>query len=401
MNMSRMLMVMFLTVLVCFSSYPVQAETGVTANEIAVGMSTVLTGPASFLGTNFKAGVEAYLNMVNESGGVNGRKIKLIAYDDGYEPDRTVLNTNKLIKEDRVFCLLGNVGTPTVTAIKPVLAAEKVPLFGPFTGAESLRNPVSKYILHYRASYNQEVEAFIHGMVDGLGYRKIAVFYQGDTYGMAVLEAAKAALKKRKLAPVATGTYTRNFEDVSRGLEKIMAARPDAVVMAGTYGACAKFITSWKQKTAGEKKSAQDPIFMNVSFVGPEKLAELLRKYGDDVVVTEVVPPYTTYLGGARYPAVGEYLNAMQKYSPAAGPNFVSLEGFLATKVFVEILKRAGNAPTRESFIQTAESMKEFDIEAGNRVSFSNRNHQGSQMVYPTVIRKGKFYLINDWKVLK
>jgi ABC-type branched-subunit amino acid transport system substrate-binding protein len=140
---------------------------------------------------------------------------------------------------------------------------------------------------------------------------------------------------------------------------------------------------------------------MNVSFVGPEKLAELLGKYSENVVVTEVVPPYYTYLGGARYPAVGEYLAAMQKYSPAAGSSFVSLEGFLAAKVFVEILKRAGNSPTRESFIQAAEGIKEFDIQAGNRISFSNQNHQGSQMVYPTVIRKNTFYLINDWKVLK
>ena len=399
--MNRILTAFFLVVLACFSSYPVQAETGVTASEITVGMSTVLTGPASFLGTNFKAGTEAYIQMVNESGGINGRKIKLIAYDDGYEPDRAVTNVNKLLKEDKVFCLLGNVGTPTVMAIKPILAAEKAPLFAPFTGAESLRNPVIKYILNYRASYNQEVEAFIHGMVDVLGHQKIAVFYQEDTYGMAVLEAAKTALKKRKLALVGTGTYRRNFEDVSHGLEKIRAARPDAIVMAGTYSACAKFIISWKQKTAGEQKSGRDPIFMNVSFVGPEKLAELLGKYGENVVVTEVVPPYYTYLGGARYPAVGEYMAAMQKFSPAAGFSFVSLEGFLAAKVFVEILRRTGNNPTRESFMQTAESMNDFDIQVGSRISFSSRNHQGSQMVYPTVIRRNSFYSITDWNVLK
>lgn len=398
--MSRILTVMLPAVLFCFSSHPAQAEPGVTPNEIVVGMSTVLTGPASFLGANFKAGAEAYIHLVNASGGVNGRKIKLITYDDGYEPDKTVANVNKLLKEDKVFCLLGNVGTPTVMAIKPILAGEKVPLFAPFTGAESLRSPVTKYILNYRASYNQEVEAFIHGMVDVLGHQKIAVFYQGDTYGMAVLEAAKTALKKRKLALVATGTYTRNFEDISHGLDKIMAARPDAVVMAGTYSACAKFIINWKQKTGAEKNSGKDPIFMNVSFVGPEKLAELLGKHGDNVVVTEVVPPYYTYLGGARYPAVGEYMAAMQKFSPAAGFSFVSLEGFLAAKVFVEILRRTGNNPTRESFIQTAESLKDFDIQAGNRISFSSQNHQGSQMVYPTVIRKNKFYPISDWKAL-
>lgn len=380
-------------------SPPAFAEPGVTPNQVTMGMSTVLNGPASFLGTSFKMGVEACLNTVNEAGGVNGRKIKLIAYDDGYEPKNAVTNTTKMIKEDGVFGFIGNVGTPTALAIRKTLAEEKVFLFAPFTGAESLRRPVDRYLLHYRASYNQETEVFIKGMVDALGYRKIAVFYQDDGYGKAVLDGTTSALNRRSLVPVVTGTYTRNFENVNEALDKIMSAKPDAVVMAGTYSACAKFITMWRRKTLLEKRTDPDPVFMNVSFVGPDRLATLLDKYGHGTVVTQVVPPFNTT--GTNYPAVTDYLVAMNRYFPVMKPNFVGLEGYLAAKVFVEALKRAGKNLTREGFIDAVESIKDLDIQAGNKISFAKDNHQGSQTVYPTVIRGGKFLSIDDWNTVR
>ena len=393
------ILVVCLALSVCLSSLPVFAGAGVTKNEIVVGMSTVLSGPTVFLGTSFRTGAEAYLNWFNEKGGVYGRKLRLIVYDDGYEPGRALVNANKLIKDDKVFCLFGNVGTPTAVAIKPILESEKVPLFAPFTGAEVLRNPVSRYIINYRASYNQETEEYVRGMADVLGFRKIAVFYQNDPYGMAVLNGTKAALEKRGLKPVATGTYTRNLEDVTAALDALMAAKPQAVVMGGTYSACAKFITSWKRKyfLAGQPKDL-NPVFMNVSFVGPDRLAELLDKYGNNVVVTQVVPPFHTDAG--NYPAVNEYLSLMNRHFPKVKPSLVGLEGFLAAKVFVEVLKRAGKEPTRESFIQAAESVRNLDIQAGNVISFSAENHQGSQTVYPTVIKDGNFQLITDWNIV-
>jgi branched-chain amino acid transport system substrate-binding protein len=399
MNRKQPVIVVIMLWMVIAGAVNAGAETGVTATQVTMGMSTALNGPASFLGTSFKMGVEAYLNSVNEAGGVNGRKIKLIAYDDGYEPKNAITNTTKLIKEDGVFGLLGNVGTPTALAIRKMLDEEKVFLFAPFTGAESLRKPVDRYLLHYRASYNQETEVFIKGMVDVLGYRKVAVFYQDDGYGKAVLDGATQALNRRSLAPVATGTYTRNFENVNEALDRIMSAKPDAVVMAGTYSACAKFITLWKRKTLLEKRKDPDPVFMNVSFVGPDRMAMLLDKYGFGVVVTQVVPPFNT--DGTNYPAVSEYLNAMNRYFPLMKPNFVSLEGYLATKVFVEALKRAGKNLTRAGFIDAVESIKDLDIQAGNKISFAKDNHQGSQTVYPTIIRGGRFLPIDDWTVAR
>jgi ABC-type branched-subunit amino acid transport system substrate-binding protein len=234
-------------------------------------------------------------------------------------------------------------------------------------------------------------------MVEDLGYRKIAVFHQDDGYGKAVLDGTILALSQRGLAPVATGTYTRNFENVSEAFERIFKADPDAVVMGGTYSACAKFIRMWKIKTLLEKSKKPDPIFMNVSFVGPDRLSTLLDKYGHGVVVTQVVPPFSM----TDYPAVAEYRAALTRYFPNVQPSFGSLEGYLASKVFVEALKRAGKNLTRESFIETVENIRNLDIQAGNTINFSKENHQGSQTVYPTVIRGGKFVMIDDWKTLR
>jgi ABC-type branched-subunit amino acid transport system substrate-binding protein len=337
--------------------------------------------------------------VVNDAGGVHGRKVRLIAYDDGYEPKQAVINAERLIKQDNIFCFLGNVGTPTALAIREQLRTEKVPLFAPFTGAESLRRPVDRYLLHYRASYNQETEVFVKGMVEGLGLRRIAVFHQDDGYGRAVLDGTVLALGKRGLEPVATGTYTRNFENVYDAFGALSAARPDAIVMGGTYSACAKFITMWKRRSIIEKRKDPDPVFMNVSFVGADRLAQLLDKYGVNVVVTQVVPPFDG--AGAVYPAVREYLDTLRKYFPAEKPSFVGLEGYLATKVFVEALRRAGKNLTRESFIDTVEGIRDLDIQAGNSISFSKDNHQGSQTVYPTVIRGGRFELIDDWRKVR
>ncbi len=381
-----------LAIVLCLPCALAFAEDGVTETQILVGMSTVLTGPASFLGTSFRTGAETWFNTVNERGGVNGRKIKLIVYDDGYEPGRSAPNALKLIKEDRVFCIFGNVGTPTTRAIMPIITENNIPLFGPFTGADSLRNPVGKYVLHYRASYNQEAEEFIKGMVDVLNYKRIGVFYQNDSYGKAVLKSVRTALQKRGLEPVITGNYVRNTEDINDALNTITKEKPDAVVMVGTYAACAKFIIEGK-------KNGFNPVYMNVSFVGPDKLAKILGQYGENVVVTQVVPPMES--AKHNYAVVQEYAALLKKYFPGDKPNFVSLEGFLAAKVFAEGIKRAGKNLTRESFISAVENIRDLDIRAGNKISFSPQNHQGSQKVYPTVIKSGKYVLVENWSNLR
>ena len=367
-----------------------KVDMGVTGKEITIGMSTVLTGPSDYLGISFRNGAMAYFKRINKLGGVNGRKIKLIAYDDGYEPGRCIENTYKLINEDQVFCLFGNVGTPTTMAIKPIVIEKQIPLVAPFTGAEPLRHPLVKEIFHYRASYYDEVEKFIKGVVDELGMTKISCFYQDDPYGYTVLEGLINSLTKRKLKLHSRGTYQRNTSNIQVGLDEILPTKPEAIVMVGTYGSCAKFIIEGKKQNL-------NPIYMNVSFVGAHKLLDILNEagQGEGEIITQVVPPEFSML-----PGVVEARQDLENYSSGTELNHVSLEGYLAAKVLVEGLTRSGKNLTRSNFITQMELIKDLDLGIDHQVSFSATDHQGSNKVYPAIIKDGEYNYFEDWKVI-
>lgn len=354
------------------------AENGVSADRILLGQSVALTGPAAQLGIQMRNGIKAYLDAVNAKGGVNGRKIELTTLDDGYEPARTVPNTKKLIAENKVFALIGYVGTPTSVPVIPIFSEAKVPFIGPFTGAEALRAPFNRYIFHVRASYYDETDKIVEQVVS-IGGKNIAVFYQNDGYGQAGLKGVEIATQKRNMKIAALGTVERNTVMVEEAVAKILAAKPDAVVMISAYTACAEFIRQMK-------KAGSAATFYNVSFVGSKALADALGKDGVGVAISQVVP----YPWGTAVPVVKEY----QQLSEKAGfkdYNFSAIEGFLVAKVFVEGLRRTGKNLTREAFIGEMEKMHDVDL-GGFYVSYSPTNHAGSKFVDLTIIgRDGKF----------
>ncbi len=357
---------------------------GVTEDTIRIGSSLALGGHAGYLGTQTLHGAMAYLSHINELGGIHGRRIEVISYDDGYDPPRCVANTQKLIVNDQVFALFSYVGTPTTVKILPLVEEARVPLVGMFTGANALRDPLNRYVINVRASYYQETGAAVRYLVDRMKIKRIAVFYQYDAYGFDGLKGTEIALQSYGLLPVATGTYIRGTLDVEQGLEKIMAARAEAVVMIGTYEPCAKFIRLSQSLNFS-------PIFYNVSFVGADELARILGKTDQTIIVTQVVPPPNVpdeppSLWGSR-----EYVELLRKYYPQDKPNFVSMEGYINAKVLVEGLRRAGRQLDRESFINAIESIQNLDLGIDNLLSFSPRDHQGLERVYFTHLQDEKF----------
>ncbi|MBF0572479.1 MAG: ABC transporter substrate-binding protein [Desulfamplus sp.] len=373
------------------------AEIGVTDTEILIGSSLALEGHAAYLGTETLHGFMAYINEINEQGGVNGRKIRMLAYNDSYNPDQCVTNTNKLIKEDKVFALSCYVGTPTSVKAMPVVEEAAVPLIGLFTGAESLRNPVKRHIFNIRGSYYEETAGIVSHFWEELGLRKIAVFYQNDDFGKTGLKGVEIALAKYNSKPVAQASYERGSEDVTPAFNAIRQAAPEAVVIIGVYGPAARFIM-------GAKWSGFDPYFHCISFVGANKLAYLLGtgSDGDGVIVTQVVPTPDDSL-----PGIAEYRNYLEKYIKKNHldlvPNFVSLEGFINAKTLVLILNKLGKDVTRDGFIKTAESLKDIDlgIGAGATLSYGPEDHQGLDKVYFTILKSGKYEVITDWKKVK
>jgi ABC-type branched-subunit amino acid transport system substrate-binding protein len=333
---------------------------------LVIGQSAAFSGPAAQLGIQMNAGAKLWLDQVNAGGGINGNTIELRTADDGYEPDRCKANTEKFIK-DEVFGLLGYVGTPTCAAALPLINEEKIPFFGPFTGAEILRDPFSKSVFHLRASYYDETELIVKQLT-GLGLNRIAVFYQNDAYGKAGLEGTVRALKRRNLETVATGTVERNTVDVAKAVAEIVPKQANAVVQISAYKSCAAFIRE-------ARKAGFGGTFFNVSFVGTQALADELKADGMGVAVSQVMPyPYT-----ASIPITREFQAAAAK-AGSVQVNYSSLEGYLAAKVFTEGLKRAPKNPTREQLIAGLESIQRVDF-GGFMVDFGTRDHVASSFV--------------------
>ena len=358
--------------LLAAAGLPALAEDGVTDREIRIGMANALSGPASGLGVDLKAGADAFLARVNAAGGVNGRKIVLVSKDDGYEPEKTAAATKALIEQDKVFALFGYVGTPTSAAAVPLASRASVPYLFPFTGAEFLRNPLNKWVFNVRASYFDETELMVERLTKDAGAKKIALFIQDDAFGEAGKAGVNRALHKRNMKVAEEARYKRNTLEVDEGLAKIKAAAPDGVVFIGTYASLAAVVK--KAKAQGIKAR-----FMTVSFIGTAGFIREAGADGDGVYITQVMPSPD---GGA--PVVKQFLQDMK-----GGPvNYSSLEGYVDAAVLVEALKKTGANPTRTGFVSALEGLS-TDL-GGLKVGFSATSHQGAKDVFLTVVRGGK-----------
>lgn len=367
----------------------------VSSTEIKVGISAAFSGPAEKLGTNIKNGILTYFNKNNQSS--SKYKFKLISYDDGYEPNLAAKNMRKLIEEDKVLAVLGNVGTPTANVTVPIANEKKTLLFGAFTGAGVLRKtPPERYIINYRASYAQETANMIDGLLSiGIKPKEIALFTQNDGYGDAgyygVVKALNSKGLNASIGKIKHGRYTRNTLNVEDGLSTILDSLEDikAIIIVGAYSPASKFI-----KLA--KEDFPDAYFLNVSFVGSEALKNALGKQTSNVIVTQVVPFYESDL-----PIVKEYLYDLKKYLPNIKPNFVSFEGYILAKLFVlGVNNLSSENISRENIINVIENMKDIDIGIGSKSTFSKNKHQFSNIIWPTIIKNNKFVELK-WNELK
>ena len=387
---------------------------GITGDEIVLGTSAAFTGPSRGLGNELYRGAMAGFTDINERGGIDGRRIALKLYDDGYQPDPCVQNTLKLMLDDRVFLLFGYVGTPTVTRVLPMLKKfqqERIYMFFPFTGAQPQREPpYGDFAFNLRASYRQETAGLVENFLS-TGRRRIAVFYQADAYGRSGWAGVRAALEGAGETIAGEATYRRGsrFTGTMRPqVEILQKASPDAVICVGAYAACAAFARD------AVDLGLRVPI-ANLSFVGSENLVNLLSEGRDDpetytrwLVNSQVVPSYED----VSVPAVREYRELMARHDPRIPErfneepytrlpqSFVSLEGFLNAKLMSEILRRFEGDPTRAGLLDAVFSIRDFDLGIGELVSFGPERRQGLQRVYYTVVEDGRFVPLGDWDSL-
>ena len=363
---------------------PLRAEN----DDISLGMSTVLSGPAAELGQAMRQGVLAGIGRMNRAGGVHGRHLRLIALDDGYEPARTAPNMRQLIEKEHVLAIIGNVGTPTGIAAIPIANESKTLFYAAFTGAGVLRkSPPDRYVINYRASYSEETGAMIEALVSKAGLKpaEIAFFTQRDGFGDAGFVGGITALKRHGLkdeGEVLHARYERNTMAVETPLAEILSAEhsPRAIVMVGTYAPCAKFILLAKQ-------AGLDALFLNVSFVGSAPLAHELGSESAKVITTQVVP----YPEGKDVAIVKEYREDLLALDQAATPGFGSFEGYIATRILCHALERTQGPVTRESIVDALESLGEFKMGLDVPLVLSREEHQASHRIWPTILRGGHF----------
>ena len=357
------------------SSSAIANEVGVSTDTILFGQAAALGGPSSVLGQGMRQGILAAFAEVNAKGGVHGRRLELISRDDGYDPDRSVMATVKLMEEDKVFALIGAVGTPTSMATVPIAAAKNVPFIGPFSGAEFLRASEFQNVVNIRASYSAEAEAWIKHLTEDLHLKNIAIFYQDDAFGHDGLAGVKTALAWRGMELVSEGTFERNTRSVGAAFKAIRRAEPDAVVMVGTYGPCAEFI-----KLAHRR--GFNPTFVAISFVGATALARELGPDGNGVIVSEVVPfPWDT-----RLKLVADYQAAEKALDPMLTPDFISLEGYLSGRLAAKALEMAGPNPTRADLLRIIHEVGRFDL-GGDVIAFGDKAREQPPRVFLTVIQ--------------
>ena len=357
--------------LVLLAATAVFAQQGGT---IRLGQTLPLSGPLTELGTEYRDGAQTYFKWINSKGGVHGRRIELLTLDDGYVVERTVENAKKLLDQD-VFAFFGMFGSANYAALIPLINERGLPSIAPYTGADGLRAQNSPTTFWLRASYGDETEKIVDQLTT-LGINRIAVFYQDDAFGKAGLAGVEAALAKRRLKVLATGIYDKTKNDVGGAVKTIGAADPQAVVMISTYKPTAAFVKQMRL-------TGKLPQFFALSVVGVKALNAELGAESAGIAISQVVP----FPDSATAPVVREMRQLPPEMQPAAGITYTTLEGYIAAKVTVEALRRAGPNASREKFVAALESLKDYDV-GGFPVNYSGGSHLGSRFAEVTIVNK-------------
>ena len=362
-------------------SAKIDPRQGISDTEILIGQTAALTGVAKGLGINMRLGILAAFSAANKEGGVHGRKLRLVSKDDGYEPEQTITNIHELIEKEKVFTLVGGVGTPTSKAALPIVEKTSLLYIGPFTGASFLRTSLLNTVINVRASYAQETKEMVTRLRKDLNITRIAVFYQNDSYGLDGLRGVQAAVKEVKGTKlVSSASYRRNTLAVKTALLDIKRGKPQAIISIGSYLPVATFI-KWARKIGMHKT-----VFMAVSFTGVTPMATQLQKNRSRVFVTQVVPPPDNL----KSPLVVNYRKALKAVDAKAKPGFISLEGYVVGRLVIAALKKAGADVDHSSFLRAFKEEKTTFAIDDLQLTYAPKDNQGSDSVFLTRVYRGK-----------
>jgi branched-chain amino acid transport system substrate-binding protein len=343
------------------------------AKDIVIGQVAGLLGDPLAAAFQMRSGVELYFEVVNRTGGVHGGTLRLVTKERGTAIADAVPKTRELIEEVKPVALIALQGTGPMDALikDGVLEKAGVPAVGIRTGATSLHQPVNPWIFHTRASYAVEADRMVRHL-STIGFHKIGVFYENTAFGKEALKHTLEALAKASLRPIAVATYELNTNNVAQALSKLRAAAPDAVIMASSSVAAGELFRGFQQGGSGR---VQLVAFSTVDASTVIKLIGKAEARG--LGIAQVVPDP----GNRRSPIVREFQDNAKKLRPT-GYELTqgALEGYIAAKILVEGLQRAGPKITSAKLQRALEGLTGFDV-GGLTIGFSSSSHSGSSYV--------------------
>lgn len=341
---------------------------GVTDDEIVIGSWGPLTGPAALWG-NIVRGTDAYFKMINEEGGIHGRKIRFVYKDDGYEPPRTISAVRQMVQNDRVFAIVGGTGTAPGMAVKQYILDHKIPWIAPASGSTHFTIPPTKYIFGVYPYYSHEASIQVNYALDELGVEKIAIIYQNDDYGKGGLIGAEMALEARGMEITEKVSVEIMDSDLSSHAALLQKSEADVVLM-WLLPRQATMITSTTAVT-GYK-----PIWIASSPLSDmELMYEITDGRWENVIFTNLAE-----MPSSNSDEIKNYRTAFKKYYPDLRWGTFAEAGFLFAIPLVEALQAAGRNLTREALIRELESLEDFRA-LGASITFTPNNRHGNSSV--------------------
>jgi branched-chain amino acid transport system substrate-binding protein len=352
-------------------------EHSVDRDEIRIGMINAHGNSPKQTGWDFQQGYLAYFSRINHEGGIYGRQLHLVNYDDHYKPLEAIYYTERLINSDRVFALVGYIGTATSTAAASMSSESGLIFLGAKTGAEALRNPVLPLVFNVRASYRDEIESLVDYLVGTLDLKRIAVVRQNDGFGDDGIKWLNSSLENRELQPVADSKFVRNSTDMQPALEQILPFHPQAIIVMGTFRPIVSILN--RARAAG----LHDILFCALSTVSAHALIEASGAACDGMILTQVMPsPEDTSI-----PVVRSFQTDMRAIGVDTFSHS-SLEAYLGAMLLTDAIRRAGPDLTEQRCVE-ALNQTNLDLQR-LRIAWNENDHSGSHAVFLTRVKNGK-----------
>lgn len=359
---------------------PAVAQQGVTDTEVVIGANAPLTGPLAAAGGVIYPTIDAYFKMINDKGGIHGRKLKFIYYDDAYDPSKTVGVAKKLVEVDKVF-MMNTLGAATTAAIADYLAQNRIPVIPAITGSKRLLE--YKNIFQMYPDYMTDGRTLARYAVDKLGAKSVALWYQNDDYGKDELAAITEELKKNNMELVAALPYTPTDLDFSSAVLKLRSAKPDVVILTPAQKPLSQFL---KDATKLGLKTQ-----LLVSYAAADiSISRLAGAAAEGVIFSSY---QTSLVAKDDDPKMKDLKAFAAQYMPGTEVSHYMFLGTFVAQLTVEALERAGRDLSPEKIIEVMESMKEWNgAWIVDNVSYGPGQHGlGASAMYFMKIQDGKF----------